>query len=138
MPCMANPAPLTAQLTPFVAGAPQANGKGKPSKIQQLTAIQAVLMAKIQAEKTKAADASSCARAFVLVEEAIRIARGKFKPGDVRASDLDPVRLAWQVKRFTAANKRTLGRLGGLIELTAPPDDPVPAPPTISPAEPSE
>jgi hypothetical protein len=71
-------------------------------------------MKQIEAEDTKPADASSCARAFAIIEDTLRIVRGKFKPGDVRAADLDPVRLAWTVKRFTQANRKTLRGLPGM------------------------
>jgi hypothetical protein len=71
-------------------------------------------MKQIESENTKPADASSCARAFSIIEDTLRIVRGKFKPGDVRAADLDPVRLAWTVKRFSQANRKTLRGLPGM------------------------
>jgi hypothetical protein len=71
-------------------------------------------MQQIEAKDTKPADASSCARAFSIIEDTLRIVRGKFKPGDVRAADLDPVRLAWTVKRFSQANRKTLRGLPGM------------------------
>ena len=86
----------------------------KLSKLQQLTEIQRLLLQDIQNKDTKPSDRSSCARAFEVIEERLRIVRGKFKAGDIRAADLDPVRLAWTVKRFTQANRKTLRGLPGM------------------------
>ena len=89
-------------------------GARNKTKASQLCEMQQVLREITLNPETKPADASACARAWDVLEERLRILRGKFRPGDVRASDLDPVRLAWQVKRFTRANKKTMRHLQGL------------------------
>jgi hypothetical protein len=96
-----------------VGNHPKIEGR-KLSKLQQLTEIQRLLLQDIQNMDTKPSDRSSCARAFEVIEERLRIVRGKFKAGDIRASDLDPVRLAWTVKRFSQANRKTLRGLPGM------------------------
>ena len=59
----------------------------------------------IQKEGVRPAVRCSCARAFAIIEETLRVARGQFKDGDIRAADLDPVKAAWVAKRFRQANK---------------------------------
>jgi hypothetical protein len=76
--------------------------------------MQQVLRAIVLKEDTKPADAAACSRAYDVLEDRLRILKGKFKPGDVRAADLDPVRLAWTVKRFSQANRKTLRGLPGM------------------------
>jgi hypothetical protein len=76
--------------------------------------MQQVLRAIVLNKDTKPGDAAACSRAYDVLEDRLRILKGKFKPGDVRAADLDPVRLAWTVKRFTQANRKTLRGLPGM------------------------
>ena len=84
---------------------PKQPGTQRRSKIQELRTIQDVLLKHIEAEGTRPADAASCARAFDVIDDRLRIVRGQFKAGDIRAADLDPVKAAWVAKRFRQANK---------------------------------
>jgi hypothetical protein len=92
--------------------------KRKPPYVQACILQEVVFQAAIKKE-VKPADLSSLARAWSEVEERKRILRGKFKAGDIRAADLDPVRLAWTVKRFTQANRKTLRGLPGMQSAVA-------------------
>ena len=102
--------------TQFANGHEPKNGQARKSPYQQVVEIQQLLLNDIRNPSTKPADRASCARAFDLLEERKRVLRMKFKPGDVRASDLDPVRLAWTVRRFKKANRRSVVNLPALAD----------------------
>ena len=45
------------------------------------------------------------------MEERKRILKMKFRPGDLRAADLDPAKADWIARKFRKANARHLGHL---------------------------
>jgi hypothetical protein len=45
------------------------------------------------------------------LEDRKRILKMKFKPGDLRAADLDPARADWVARKFRKANAKHLGHL---------------------------
>jgi hypothetical protein len=59
----------------------------------------------------KSAALSSLARAWSELEDRKRIIKMVFKPGDLRASDLDPARQAWALRNARKANRKHLGDL---------------------------
>jgi hypothetical protein len=128
---MANHSQTPSPKTQFANGHEPTNGHARKSPYQQVVEIQQLLLEDIRNPNTKAAARSSCARAFDILEERKRILRMKFKPGDVRASDLDPVRLAWTVRRFKKANRRSVINLPALADaLTIETEAQVVEPPT--------
>ena len=54
---------------------------------------------------------SSLTRAWSELEERKRVLKMKFKPGDLRAADLDPARADWVARKFRKANAKHLGHL---------------------------
>jgi hypothetical protein len=118
---------MVSSIQPIQIPPSQPNGNGKAgqlrqgnfgarnkTKASQLCEMQQVLRAIVLNKDTKPGDAAACSRAYDVLEDRLRILKGKFKPGDVRAADLDPVRLAWTVKRFSLANRKTLRGLPGM------------------------
>ena len=108
---MANHSQTPSLNTQFANGHKPKNGQARKSPYQQVIEIQQLLLADIRNPNTKPAARSSCARAFDILEERKRILRMKFRPGDLRAADLDPVKAAWIAKRFRKANAKHLGSL---------------------------
>lgn len=108
--------------TQFANGHEPTNGHARKSPYQQVVEIQQLLLNDIRNPSTNPAARSSCARAFDILEERKRILRMRFRPGDLRAADLDPVKLAWWVKRARVANKTKLIDLPSFTRATA--DDP--------------
>jgi len=91
----------------------------KLGSYRQVCEIQRLLMRDMLSPATEPADRSACARAFDLLEERKRILKMKFKPGDLRASDLDPVRQAWHLRNARKANAKHLGHLPAQVFLDA-------------------
>lgn len=60
---------------------------------------------------TEPSDRSSCARSFDTLEDRKRVLKMRFKPGDLRAADLDPARADWVARKFRKANAKHLGHL---------------------------
>lgn len=101
--------------------------------------MQRILMEIVLSPDTKPADAASCARSFDLLEDRKRILKMKFKPGDLRAADLDPARAEWIARRFRKANAKHLGHLPTQVFIEAevvPPAKALPPAPsaTVEPA----
>ena len=116
---MANHSPTPSRETQFANGHEPKNGGARKSPYQQAVDLQRVIYDAATAKRVKPAVLSSLARAWSELEERKRILRMKFKPGDVRASDLDPVRLAWTVRRFKKANRRSVINLPALADALA-------------------
>ena len=98
------PAPTSPQAQPNGHRRPPLAGLGnpgprKPGKIRQVLELQEELRQVILNPQTEAMAKASCARAFDLLEDRLRILSGKLKPGDFRAADLDPVNFARLLKR---------------------------------------
>ena len=108
---MANYAPTPAHNTQFANGHKPINGHARKSPYQQAIELQRVIYNEATKEGVKPAVLSSLARAWSELEERKRVLRMKFKPGDLRAADLDPAKSAWIAKRFRKANKQHIGLL---------------------------
>jgi len=77
---------------------------GRRGSLVQLVGIQQVVWEKIHDPKATGHAVAALARAWCCVEETKRIVRGRFAPGQIRPSDLDPVALAKMAK---VARKRS-------------------------------
>jgi hypothetical protein len=108
---MANHSPTPSPKTQFANGHEPTNGGARKSPYQQAVELQRVIYNAATAKRVKPAALSSLARAWCDLEERKRILKMKFRPGDLRAADLDPAKADWIARRFRKANKRHLSYL---------------------------
>jgi hypothetical protein len=100
---------------------------GRRGALSQIIEMQRLLFSDARDPKTTPSARAQVVRAWDSLEERKRIIRGHFKPGDVRLGDLAPDRIRRNVKRFAAANKRTLRQLPALEQCIAIPAQVKPA-----------
>ena len=106
----------------------------KLGSYRQVCEIQRLLMRDMMNPSTEPSDRSSCARSFDTLEDRKRILKMRFKPGDLRAADLDPARADWVARKFRKANAKHLGHLPKElfieVEVLEPKSKALAAPPT--------
>lgn len=86
---------------------------GRRGSLSQLVGIQHVIWEKIHDPKATGHSVAALARAWCCVEETKRIVRGRFAPGQMRPSDLDPAALAKMAKVARKRSSKVLPWTGG-------------------------